>query len=911
MIPRRLTLKGLYSYRSEQTIDFERLVEARLFGIFGAVGSGKSSILEAISFALYGETERLHSQDSRSYNMMNLKSNDLLIRFEFESYGAYAGIYQFEVSGRRNSKQFAKVAAFKRRHLKWQDEDWVPIDETAEEIIGLSYDNFRRAIIIPQGKFQEFLQLKGKDRTEMMKELFELQRFDLHWKTRQLQGENSTVLSRMQGQLQELQWASDALLREKKKEEKGLKKEVKAQEKRLEEREVREKDYHTLQAAFAELTELEREAPEWAGRDKTMRERDALLADYRQCVLEFKPIMGRLAELQSTLHDAEERIAEGKDSLAESEKNLKAELAAFDDVASEYKQRDQLLEKVAQLKTMIEMGDSARQLRDLTADVEAVQAERATVEAQFNDLQSQQKTTVERLDSLRQARSTLADLIQLRFRAEETQRLRDDLKREEEEIELLQAAIARMKEQNTQGTAKDVQKAAIQELSTILERAETQVERRHGQIATQPATDDLSILENSDSQSLDDIDTHIEEAEVSRDDLGKACQELQVRIQQHDERLKSLEENRIKVDAAIGTARKQAGEVEMGDIVDLDETALSEEIKSLQNEHEAIGANFEDKERLINETRQQLERLKGELDVRSKQQTIDQELQAKLNGDLKQKIADSRYPSIGAVADILDRDIDIEQESAEIAEFDKQLHARNERLSALQAATKDKQYDADEHQQLRTAIVEDKNAVAEMNRRLGGLSTEVAKLETDLAARKELEVKLQEKQDRAENLKTLERLFKANGFVNYVSSVYLQELCHAANERFQKLTRRQLRLEVTENNTFQVRDFLNDGQVRSAKTLSGGQTFQASLSLALALSDNVQRLAGAKQNFFFLDEGFGTLDGEALRTVIDTLKKLRKENRIVGLISHVEALQDEIDVSLRITNDEEKGSEVH
>ena len=115
-------------------------------------------------------------------------------------------------------------------------------------------------------------------------------------------------------------------------------------------------------------------------------------------------------------------------------------------------------------------------------------------------------------------------------------------------------------------------------------------------------------------------------------------------------------------------------------------------------------------------------------------------------------------------------------------------------------------------------------------------------------------------------------------------------------------------MEITDTNNFQVRDFLNDGQVRSVKTLSGGQTFQAALSLALALADNIQKLTKSNQNFFFLDEGFGSLDKESLQIVFETLKALRKENRIVGVISHVEEMQQEIDTYLNILNEEGIGS---
>jgi len=144
-----------------------------------------------------------------------------------------------------------------------------------------------------------------------------------------------------------------------------------------------------------------------------------------------------------------------------------------------------------------------------------------------------------------------------------------------------------------------------------------------------------------------------------------------------------------------------------------------------------------------------------------------------------------------------------------------------------------------------------------------------------------------------------------------VSSVYLHNLCQVANERFQKLTSQQLRLELDGDNNFLVRDFLNEGKTRHIKTLSGGQTFQASLSLALALAENVQAQNKATQNFFFLDEGFGTLDRQSLQVVFETLKTLRKENRIVGIISHVEELQQEIDVFVKIINNSEQGSTIN
>ena len=204
MIPLRLTLGGVYSYQQPQTIDFARLTQASIFGIFGTVGSGKSTVLEAISYALYGETERLHQRESRGYNMMNLKSNELLIDFVFRA-GSADVEYRFKVNGKRNRNHFDRINTFERTAYRREGADWIPIEvDSAERIIGLSYPNFRRTIIIPQGKFQEFLQLSDTDRTRMMRELFNLDKYELYRKVDGLEKRNDGEKSLLEDRLQQI-----------------------------------------------------------------------------------------------------------------------------------------------------------------------------------------------------------------------------------------------------------------------------------------------------------------------------------------------------------------------------------------------------------------------------------------------------------------------------------------------------------------------------------------------------------------------------------------------------------------------------------------------------------------------------------------------------------------------------------
>lgn len=200
MIPVQLTIEGLYSYRERQIIDFKNLTGAGLFGIFGSVGSGKSSILEAISFALYGETERLNMRDKRAYNMMNLKSNVSYIEFDFMNFENK--VFRATRDFRRNSKKFEDVKPSSVTFYEQKNHQWIPLEHSdAEKIIGLNYANFKRTIIIPQGQFKEFLELGATERTTMMKEIFNLQRFDLQNNVASLNVKNRSELDQLDGQL--------------------------------------------------------------------------------------------------------------------------------------------------------------------------------------------------------------------------------------------------------------------------------------------------------------------------------------------------------------------------------------------------------------------------------------------------------------------------------------------------------------------------------------------------------------------------------------------------------------------------------------------------------------------------------------------------------------------------------------
>ncbi|MBD3350335.1 MAG: hypothetical protein GF364_02510 [Candidatus Lokiarchaeota archaeon] len=404
-----------------------------------------------------------------------------------------------------------------------------------------------------------------------------------------------------------------------------------------------------------------------------------------------------------------------------------------------------------------------------------------------------------------------------------------------------------------------------------------------------PLQDDIRSLE----KTLNEIEEKKESATETYNELKETVSDLKTQLISKSS-VKSSLLNQLKfIQYKEGESNKNEVQNHIHE--------LNQEIDQIKEEHKKI---TKQREILLEKKHKFEERIENT--KKSYVQTSNK--LTKIESDLEKLVKESPYNNLDEIKIQLENKIDISAVRKKIEKFNRELYKAREDVTQLKEKTEGKKFDSEAYEKLLQELDQLDKGVQDIRESLGGEKAELKNLRSDMQKKKQIEMELDGLEKRAENLRTLKNLFKGSGFVNYVSSVYLHNLCNAANERFIKLTRQQLKLELNENNEFEVRDFLNNGKTRSVKTLSGGQTFQASLSLALALSESVQQQRKNQQNFFFLDEGFGSLDKESLQIVFDTLKSLRKENRIVGVISHVDDLQQEIDIYIRVKNDIEKGS---
>jgi exonuclease SbcC len=1007
MIPVQLTLEGLYSYRERQKIDFENLTEAGLFGIFGAVGSGKSSILEAISFALYGETERLNARDRRTYNMMNLKSNRSYIEFDFINFEnkKFRATREFK----RNSKNFEDVKTPSVTFYKWKNEGWIPLEHSnAEQLIGLSYANFKRTIIIPQGQFKEFLELGATDRTNMMKEIFGLQRFDLQNNVSALHHKNRSELDHLEGRLKGFEEVSEdqiALQKEHLKNEREKFGQVQQAFKETEEKYARLKnlksdfelfdqkrsDFEKLTLQKEEIDVLENRAevfdrvsrafaPLLAEKDKLEKEiseqkslKEQQLTIWKQTEVRYQQVKDKLSVLQPQYEALpQSRIRENDLMLilqmlrfSEEIKTLKVRTQKGDEEVQKVEARQKLirqhieaLQKESETlkyrkldsNVLLLIGNwflERKKLEEtLHKQIEKTEAKKAetnrasdelksfnlNTETFKSDFQNENEVLENRKKSLSERRSQLEVQQKLAYFASELHDGEscplcgalehphivefDDVNAELEEIQKKILDIT-IRQENRQKQLAEIEKILdrkkIYEEQLNLEEegvkharstfdqhlksfawtefnAENQQafeEKRQESFAIEKKMEELNARLASEQKDLEKERTHL-------DQYNKALEKFRIDEAKKEEQILTNEANLKMLQWSDYREQQISGVEETHALLSKSNLETEQLYLQLASEEKEISPELARQKTMADESEKRISALEQEISV---------------NKNLIEKaLPEHQLEKTEEIRQILSQKINVPETRVMVQQFRIQFETLKNSISELERKLKDFAFNPEEFSAAEDQFKIKEQELKTANDTVVKTLAEIERLEKEFRKKEDLLKDLAQLQKRADNLKIMANLFKGAGFVQYVSSIYLRQLCDHANIRFHRMTRNQLSLQLNDANDFEIVDYLNEGRSRSVKTLSGGQAFQVSLSLALALAESVQSNASAEKNFFFIDEGFGTQDSESVNIVFETLMNLRKENRIVGIISHVEELKEKIPVALNITKDEEHGS---
>ena len=1006
MIPLQLTLEGLYSYQKRQTIDFQTLTEAGLFGIFGQVGSGKSSILEAISFALYGETERLHSRDNRAYNMMNLKSNRSYIEFDFINFEnkKFRATREFK----RNSKNFEDVKASAVLY-EWKNDTWVTLETTkADEIIGLTYANFKRTIIIPQGQFKEFLELGAKDRTVMMKEIFGLERFDLQYKIADLSNENKSKTGFLEGQLQGYEEINEDYISRQKEIVKQqteiynfISLEFKDLEKKYLKQTTLKADFELLGHKTELLKKLEIQKIEVDVLEKKTEKYDQVFKVFNPLLSE-KLKLEKLQAVQAEDHMQQKKILEKiegeftrvkkdletispqfkaleENKIQEHDLNLIVQMLAFSEEIKKVKDRTknggEKVNEVINEQVLLE-----EKIALFTKNSDDLKAKRIDADVLLNvgkwfstnqylkesflnqsqkviDCKANIQQISEELKSLKINEKTYLEDFKSKMELLENQKKNLNDQRNHLEVQqklahfstelhdgescplcgaldhpnIVEFTDVKAEIENVESQLRDLeveQKAHHNESSAIEKMLERKKIFENQLVAEEEACEKIKLNQKNHLNAFEWKEFHAEneaEFEQKRKEaihLEKQIEELSLKISVEQKNRQNSQQNLDKFKKALQDLQLQENKVETqissnqsnlkflnwNDFKDENRVKIEENLAQLRISNRETEENYQLLTRKETELSPTLAAQKAIVDQLEKRiSEIENEILSH-HLLLNEALLSLQFDTVSDVQKILAEEIKVGENREIIHNFKMEFGILINSISELSLKLKDFTFDHEEFVRLENDFETKKGETQSAGETLAKLKGEIDRLEIEFKKKEVLLKELGQLKKRAENLKVMTNLFKGAGFVQYASSIYLRQLCDHANIRFHRMTRNQLSLQLNENNDFEIVDYLNEGRKRSVKTLSGGQAFQVSLSLALALAESVQSHAIAERNFFFIDEGFGTQDPESVQVVFETLLSLQKENRIVGIISHVEELKEKMPVSLNITKDDERGS---
>jgi exonuclease SbcC len=387
MIPVRLEIEGLYSYRERQVIEFDTLTAAGLFGIFGAVGSGKSAILEGILIALYGNPERVSNSGERS-SMINLQHQQVDLKFFFKSGSNNGSNYQARYTVKRNKKDPEKIETASHDFYEQVGQEWKATPSKAEELIGMSRENFKQTIIIPQGKFRDFIDQKPTERAQMMQDLFGLDRFDLSPQTGALLKQAREEKIRIETLINSMDGISSEILLTKQEEYAGLSQEMLQSTQSLQAMTEEVRKMEGTRKSFFELQNLVQAQAVLTAKQPEMEGKRQLYRDFQSAKTYLRPIWDRILDLEKDLEKYQVSLSECnrfKESFAEEIKALLADEVKFREINALRPQREG---KIRDLKKVLEIQELTSKQVQVQNNLNALLP---AIELQNKEIQSLEK----------------------------------------------------------------------------------------------------------------------------------------------------------------------------------------------------------------------------------------------------------------------------------------------------------------------------------------------------------------------------------------------------------------------------------------------------------------------------------------------------------------------------------------
>lgn len=913
MRPLKITMSAFGPYAGEVTLDMQKLGKSGIYLITGDTGAGKTTIFDAISYALYGEASGNYRENTTLRSKYASADTPTFVELEFEYNNEIYKINRNPEYPRPNKRGegFTKQSA--NAELVMPDGSVITkikeVSAKVEEIIGINKNQFSQIAMIAQGDFRKLLNCETNERSKIFRKIFKTEPYH-----------NIEI---------KLSSLFNELKRNREKEKSGI-------EQYINQLKCNENDTLSLELERAKKGDvLIEDVIKLAGE---IINKDTL--EYTKTQKNIESINEEIEKINSNIKLYENQEATKK-AYAKASAKLEELKAKRNECEKAYKSAEAQRER----------------LDDLTRKINLINSKMP----KYDELKSLENSINERKQSFEKNGSLL------KLKQQEITSLEKEIDEKSKVLEEVKGADLLVQKLTAQKEEISKKADALKELKTEIDRCKTEQKNlKNAQSFAKSALDEYGALENEYNQIY--IAFFNEQAGIIADELkdGEPCpvcgstshpnlarksenapsqadveslQKLAKKAQEKADKARdtasALKSRFDEIAANVKSAAKKlfgtddnvfdnynsninALKKEYDDTLALLKTAneklnlykkldneipkIQEKQKSISDEISTLNTQKASDEAFISENTKRVISIKSELDFESADLAKDKLKEyTNLSNDIKNAIKKSK------------NDFDDIK-----SEYDTQKGTK----ASLENALKEfKEIDLASLNEKSLKLNEHKKDVDETTKLLYSRIKNNKSLVDDISEKRDI---LKGYDDKYVWLKALSET--ANGDISgkekitletFVQMTYFDSIIRKANIRLLTMSDGQYELvrrsdaETLKKNEGLALDVIDhfNGSSRSVSTLSGGESFMASLCLALGLSDEIQSSnGGIKLDTMFVDEGFGSLDGEALDRALSALTSLSQGNRLVGIISHVDALRDRIDNKIVITKDRTIGS---
>ena len=924
MRPISLDIEGFTSFRERATIDFTSL---DLFAITGPTGAGKTSIIDAIIYALYGCTPRIGKKSAK--DLISQGGLRMSVLFEFSS-----GKAQYRVA--RETKTTTKTVNTTVRLEERHNTEWISLadkisdaDSQIAGIVGLDFNGFTKSVVLPQGEFDRFLKGEASQRREILNELLHLDIYKQMMKrANEIDKEHRT-----QAELLENHLARDFA---------GA-----TPEKRTELLEQLGELRPRLEPLASTLDQTSKAIPLAHQLRQQRTDRSMATSDLETLGPKRSQAERRLAEVQKAIEDHQKTLGSIESRIEENDYDaeLHLKLSAIRQKAEQLQGLDAQVQEYDKTHKAKEAALTKAQAASQAAGAvfDKAREEREDAEKEFQSAKKGLDAAIKKYGSV----DALKSLLELNKR-----RLAEEQKKSRLEGEL--AALSGNRLAQARELAEIGKELAAAALSLELQKNNLEsLRRQHAAQELKPtlvAGEPCPVCEQPVKRvpkakkhpSLDEANKAVDKGQAETTRIEKRKSELEAKTEQLAEQEKDKESGLKELAGSIKEAADRitgiTGRIPGAD-TESELARLRDEQAALQKKTDDLAARVEhargaeakaqttasahEQQVRVLETeikslsteleraRHKCEALRAELGDYSDLSTVKLALasQEKAKQELD-RLAELKSEGVSGLSkakdELVEADGALKILSTQANELEKRTRLLDANIKALSGSllssfpgidvdNEDPKHDAAAQMEERArALQHDSDS---LKREILGREQDLKRIEEQIKRSAEIRLEMEQRRAEAAVARELGQSLHGDRFIAFIQQEAYHRLAQDGSVHLRTLSSDRYSFDVDEDE-FVVLDHWNADEPRPVTTLSGGESFLASLALALALAEGLSGLSPGRGRYalesLFLDEGFGTLDAETLDVVLQGIENLSTTERLVGIVSHIPELADRL-----------------